>query len=132
MITLSWRKGPMKELGKMITILARTDMERCTYWRNLLGCDRWAIVLLTRGRQGAPPENPGPAPVRLNPKWLAKTGDGLRGEDLLYLRLSERLRAYNRGRPVTPHQAASLAVQICADLVRDGLDLTEDKRDQLA
>lgn len=114
----------MRELARLATILARPDMERRTRWRFLLGGDRWAVILLTRGRPGEPPEPTGPAPLRLHPRWLAKTGKDLSGEDLLYLRVYERLRAHGQDAPVPPETAASIAAEVCAEMARNGLDLT--------
>ncbi|TMR14077.1 hypothetical protein ETD86_29465 [Nonomuraea turkmeniaca] len=121
---MPWRKASMRDLAKMATILARSDMRRRTYWRLLAGRDRWAVLLLTRGREGEPAEYPGAPPVRLSRTWMEKTDDGLAGEDLLYLRIAEKLRAHHAQHALTPETAASVAASVAADLVRDGLDLT--------
>ncbi|MEU4234896.1 hypothetical protein AB0F17_62375 [Nonomuraea sp. NPDC026600] len=121
---MRWRRTPMRELAKLATVLARSDMRRRTHWRLLAGCDWWAVLLLTRGREGQRAEYPGAAPIRLGRAWLEKTGDGLAGEDLLYLRIAERLLAHHAHGGLTAEAAASIAASVAAELVRDGLDLT--------
>lgn len=116
-------KGIMRDLAKWAAMLAGTDMKRRTYWRPIASGKRWSLLLLTQGQEGAPPEPPAPSPPRLNPEWLARTGDDLEGEDLLYLRITERLRARQQHESLTLGEAASIATTVCAEMVRDGLDL---------
>jgi hypothetical protein len=116
-------KSTMRELAKWANWLAGTDMKRRTYWRPIAGGKRWSLLLLTQGQEGEPPEPPAATAPRINPEWLVKTGDGLKGEDLLHLRITERLRARQQHESLTLGEAASIATTVCAEMVREGLDL---------
>lgn len=118
-------KSTMRELAKWASWLAGTDMKRRTYWRPIAGGKRWSLLLLTQGPEGAPPEPSAPEPPRINREWLVKTGDDLKGEDLLHLRITERLRARQQHGSLTLGEAASIATTVCAELIREGLDLYE-------
>lgn len=126
-----WRKAPIRELAKLATILARPDMRGRTYWRRLFGTDRWTVLLLTqsRRREGEAPEYAGAPQVRINPKWLAKTGAELSGEALLHLRMIERMQAFAQGDPIRPYAAAAVAADLCVEMIRDGWTLNPTEGD---
>ncbi len=109
---MAFVRAPIGALARLTAILARPDAERRSYWRKVAGGKHWALMLITRGRAGEPPERPERGPqIRLNPEWLARTGKDLSGEDLLHLRILEELRAHTQDQyPLGAAEAASAAV----------------------
>ncbi|MFC6080984.1 hypothetical protein [Sphaerisporangium aureirubrum] len=105
-------------------------MERRCYWRILAGRDAWALILLTRGRPGEPPEpQPNRAP-RLSPSWLRSTGADLTPEQLLHERIGQHLcaeaqHASQLGVETAASIATTAAVATLAELGID-LDLPRD------
>jgi hypothetical protein len=120
---------PISSLAKLASSLASPEMERPTYWRQLVGGDRWAVLLLTQGKPGESPgtlhEQP---PVRLSPRWLRRTGADLAPEDLLHERIGQYLRAAVHDGEVDVARAASIAthaaVKALAELGVDVATLT--------
>ncbi|RCG31929.1 hypothetical protein DQ384_05135 [Sphaerisporangium album] len=118
-------RAPMSRLAKLARILARPEMERRSYWRLLAGRDHWAVILITHGRPGEPPERQ-PQTPRIRPEFLRRTGADLTPEQLLHERIGQYLRADAQG----AHQmdvaaAAAIATTAAAvTLAELGIDLT--------
>ncbi len=121
---------PMHKLAKLTAMWASPEMGRPSFWRALIGRDNWALILITRGKEGDPPEKPPLAAApRLRPEWLRRTGAGLGPEDLLCERIGQYLRVEVQGKPeVDVAHAASIAttaaVKVLAEMGVDVAGLT--------
>lgn len=119
-------RSPIGDLAKFAATLARPEMERRSYWQPIVGFKHWALILITHGKPGEPPEKPMSAPApRMSPEWLRRTGEDLGPEDLMYERIAARLKAHTQGdTEVDVTRAASIAVDAVFDMVRsDEIDL---------
>lgn len=121
------RQLPISRLAALARMWSSPAVERPVFWRKLVGGDRWAVLLITKGRKGelSPPPDRMPAP-RLNPDWARRSGRELTEEELLYERASVWVRTYadENGKADTT-RAVGLAVDALMDAVRSGeIDLT--------
>jgi hypothetical protein len=124
-----WSRAPMRRLAEVAGRLARPEMVRRTYWRLLLGTDRWSVLLLTRGQLGEPPEPQGPGSIRFHVAWLETLGENLSGEDQAFVRIRRAFEARTQSHdaPIHPGMAAAIATDVVMELVREGHDFTRPR-----
>lgn len=116
------RRNPMSLLVRWASVLASPMAESPSSWRSLALFGRWALILITRGNPGDPPEpvDYRPAP-RLSPEWLRRTGEKLSPEDKLYERIRRYFDAYaQHGEDMDASTAANIALRALGEAVRSG------------
>lgn len=121
------RRIPIRSLAGLARAWSSPAMDRPVYWRTLIGRDSWALLLITKGRQGETPPAPDrmPAP-RLRPEWARRAGRDLTAEELLYERALAWTRTYTGPGGADLAGTVGLAVDALMDAIRSGeLDLTE-------
>lgn len=120
-------RSHIASLANLARAWSSPAMERPVFWRTLIGRDSWALLLITKGREGeAPPPPARTPPPRLSPEWARRSGRDLTAEELLYERTAAWLKTYVQHEgEVDATRAAGLAVDALMDAIRSGeIDLT--------
>ncbi|MGC5012571.1 hypothetical protein ACLQ2R_17545 [Streptosporangium sp. DT93] len=120
-------REPIGLLARWASLLANPDMERRSYWWLLADSKNWALILITRGKPGEPPEPPQQQPApRMSPEWLRRTGGNLTPEELLHERIGQHLRAHvQHDTEVDVARAASIATTAAVEALAElGVDVS--------
>ncbi|MEV1245149.1 hypothetical protein [Nonomuraea sp. NPDC049750] len=116
---------PIRSLAKLARAWDSPEMDRPVLWRTLIGCDSWALLLITKGKREDLPPRPESAAPRLSPEWARRTGGDLTPEQLLHERIGQHLRAeVQKDAEVDVARAVSIATDAAISMLAEfGIDV---------
>lgn len=115
------KRVPILSLAKLAHAWSSPEMERPVFWRTLIGRDTWALLLITKGKPGAPPARPEFGPnMRLSPEWARRTGADLTPDQLLCERIGQHLRSHAQDKTeLDIAQAAAIATDAAIGMLAE-------------